>query len=507
MTALIDAMKAKEQLRRRAEGHGRPIISAQIGEHRVVAVGDRLYADKRWRFFTDFLTHFMMQTLGIKWVKAFDISGRDHPARTWFRLMKEHQLRNPADASGVVTASEQPFAIATFRFAYALYLIAHHDALPKSLLRRLREPSTFRPAALETFVFAAFALAGFILKMGETRRQSAPEGEFTATSVTTGNTYHVEAKRKSGWTAPTDVENPQFQAELAQWLRQKLYAAAKKRLPNPIYWFELSIPNLDSRERAERIQQLVRNTLDTLEAELRVGGEVPASAYVVVSNLGFLAADHGTCQQVALLEGFHRLMHRKGDLVDVEDALEQHDRDRDATWVLECLTQVQEVPHSFDGTPDALVDPVTKMPVKTARVGERATFTMPDGSTVTGMVTLVTSASGTASAVILDETTGAQQIVQFALTKEEKLAAASLGDAVFGNPNSSRRLEDGDVGGLYDFFLKAYAETPRERLLSFLEKHARFEEYRLLDTDSLRRRVCREWTKVAVARSNGKKVD
>jgi hypothetical protein len=47
--------------------------------------------------------------------------------------------------------------------------------------------------------------------------------------------------------------------------------------------------------------------------------------------------------------------------------------------------------------------------------------------------------------------------------------------------------------------LEAYASTPREKLLEFLEKHPQFDDFKNLSTDDLRTRVCREWAKSAIA--------
>jgi hypothetical protein len=85
------------------------------------------------------------------------------------------------------------------------------------------------------------------------------------------------------------------------------------------------------------------------------------------------------------------------------------------------------------------------------------------------------------------------------LTEEEQKAAAALGDVVFGNPNAGRRLPDEDPLAIYDFFLEAYASTPREKLLEFLAKHLRFDEFKSLPAEDLRTRVCREWTKSVLA--------
>ncbi len=491
------AHEASEIVRQRAEGHGRPVISTEFKDYRVVAIGGRM-AYGKWRFFTDFLIDFAKDILGRDWGRSLQKRKQAHPFLEWLRLLQAHKTEATLQADGTVFATGAAYALAVFRFAYALYLVEHHSKLPKLLLKRLRDPHTFRPAALETLVVAAFALAGFKIEMGETKRGASPEGEFIAVGES-GTAYSVEAKRKDHWKAGTgDVHAKAFKDELLQWVRQKLYAAARKNLPKPIYWFELSIPDLDNSEKAASVQATVREALRVAERELRVSGEVPRPAYVFVTSHCYLADDHATGEHCTMLEGFHIQMHVTGDVVDMEVALDERDRDREMVWLLKCLEQVQQVPHHFDGTPDALVGP-DKKPISRLQVGEPTSIEMPDGATFVGLVLNVVSAGDKAHVVLMDEATGAQRILEVPLSAEEQTAAAILGDVVFGNPNSTKHIPDEDPLAIYDFFLKTYAGTPRDKLLSFVAEHPQAAEYEKLEDVDLRRRVCREWTKSVVA--------
>lgn len=448
--ARLRAQKATEMVRQRAEGHGRPVISTEFKDYRFVAIGSQM-AYGRWRFFTDFLIDFAKNTLGRDWGRSLQERNQAHPFLEWLRLLQAHKTDATLQADGTVFATGASFALAVFRFAYALYLVEHHSKLPKLLLKRLRDPITFKPAALETSVVAAFALAGFKIEMGETKRGAGPEGEFTAVGKS-GTTYSVEAKRKDRWSVSTvDVDSVGFKTELRQWVRQKLYAAARKNLPKPIYWLELSIPDLDNRDKAESVQATVREALRLAEQELKVGGQVPKPAYVFVTSHCYLAGDHATGEHCAMLEGFHIHMHTSGDVVDTEVALDERDRDREMVWLLRCLERVQQVPHYFDGTPDALVGP-DKKPIARLQVGEVTSIEMPDGATFAGLVLDVVSSGDKACVVLMEEVTGAQRILEVPLSAEEQAAAEALGDIVFGNPNATERTPDEDPLAIYDFF-------------------------------------------------------
>ena len=497
VAAARSAMEADNILRARAEGHGRPVISTDFKGYRFVAVGKRMYYGKEWRFFTDFLLHHMKDVLGRGWGTRMAAQVGVHPLFDWLQQMNDLEARAEKPETGVFAVRGEGVAIGVFRFAYALYLIAHHDEIPATLIRRLRQPSEFLAAVVETIAFATFALAGFRIEMGETRKGVGPEGEFRATSAKAGKTFNVEAKRKNGWRNPVDVHDLAFRQELAVWLERKIRDASNKRLSDPIFWLELSIPGLSAIEEAEALQTLVREALRRAEGRIRIGGEVPPPAYVFVASHGYLAG--GDDSSLYMLEGFHIPMRVKGEIVEIEQAMIERDRDRDVVWILDCLRKVQQIPHHFDGTPDDLVGPDRK-PIERIRVGQRLEVTLPDAPSVSGLVTHVVSRGVTAAVVIVDEATGVQRIVEIPLSEDEQRAAAALGDAVFGNANGTEKLPEEDSLSLYDFFLKGYASTPREKLLEFVADHPNAAEFSSLPTEDLRIRVCREWTKSALSR-------
>ena len=492
------SFEADEILRARAEGYGRPIISSKMNGLRSVTVGTKTFNGTGWRFFTDFLLYYMKEALGPGWIKHMQSRSKAHPLFHWLDELQVEQENALRRADQIVSVRGSGSVLSIFRFAYALYLIAHHDQIPPPLIRRLRKPSEFIPALTETFCVAAFALAGFKIEMSETCGGKGPEGEFRATSNKTGKVFNVEAKRRNGWQSTVAVDNVAFQRELKLWLKRKLYDAARKSLENPIYWFELSLPNFGGAKEAEQLQELVRSGLREAEEEIFVNGKVPAPAYVFVSSHSYLANEKSDETTLFMLDGFHIGMLEKGKSVEVEQALIERDRDRDMVWVLECLQKVQHVPHRFDGTPDKLVG-IDYEPIGRLKIGQRLEVILPDAGSVKGLVTQVISHGSSAHVVLTDEHLGVQNIVELPLNNEEQVAAANLGDAVFGNPNGSRQIPDDDSLGLYDFFLNAYALTPHDKLLEFLALHPNFESFKSLSTEDLRIRLCREWMKSALS--------
>jgi hypothetical protein len=217
---------------------------------------------------------------------------------------------------------------------------------------------------------------------------------------------------------------------------------------------------------------------------------------VLVTSHSYLAG--GDDSSLYMLDGFHIPMRVNGEIVEIEQAMIERDRDRDLAWILDCLRMVQQVPQHFDGTPNDLVGPDGK-PIERLRVGQRLEVTLPDTPSVSGLVTHVVARGAVAVVVLMDERTGVQRIVEIPLSEDEQRAAAALGDAVFGNPNGTKELPEEDPLSLYDFFLRAYASTPREKLLEFIADHPDAVGLARLSTEDLRIRICREWTKSALA--------
>ncbi|TGV55436.1 hypothetical protein EN803_39470, partial [Mesorhizobium sp. M2D.F.Ca.ET.160.01.1.1] len=59
--------EAEEMLRKRQQGHGRPMITALHNGRRVVVVGKRMVYSPLWRFVTDFLLDNLKNVIGRWW--------------------------------------------------------------------------------------------------------------------------------------------------------------------------------------------------------------------------------------------------------------------------------------------------------------------------------------------------------------------------------------------------------------------------------------------------------
>jgi hypothetical protein len=489
--------EAQQKIRDQQQGFGRQVISIEFKGQRFVAIGGRLMWSKAWRYFTDFLLDYLKEVMGVDWLKKTRDEGIDHPIIRWVSKLWEMQKANPN--SGTAGVPSTGYMTALFGLAYSLYLIAHHDQIPASMVRRLRRPDHFRFAAYETIVASAFALAGSKIKDAEEHSNKDKSPEFYAT-LKSGRRVSVEAKCKDAWKSKIDPNDEGFQNELKQWIRDKLYKASQKKLHNAAYWFELSIPDNLDEPTWRKIGDLVNIFIKDAADSITINGALPVPAYVVVTNHAYLVNDDSKgAVRVAFLEPFRIPDLNTKGFMDLETAMENADRHRDFTWVLDCLGKIQQIPMTFDGTPPELLGPEGK-PLRPMQIGDRLELSMQDGSTLRGKLHDVVS-NGDAATVVLEGEDGQHRIATMPLTREEARAAAIYGDMVFGKPDGQRKGLGPDPLAIYDWLLEVYAAYPREGLLTQVKKHADYEQFAALPTDKLRVRAAREIAKAFISQT------
>lgn len=483
--------EAREIVRTLQQGYGRPIISCETDGWRVVAVGARTFYRKGWAFFADFLLHYLRGAIWKEAAERASKTGLSHPVLGWFERLRKELNERGSGASSKIAVPETGYAAAMLHLAYSLYLIEHHDQVSPVLIKRLAIPDQFRPAVYEAIVTSVFALAGFRIQSAELSATDASEPELYATS-NSGRRYAVEAKRRHKWEALCDVADEFFEAELKSWIRNRVYAANSKKLLNPIYWLELSIPAPIDEAGWRLIHRWIREAIDGLEADLKERGIHSEPAYVFVTNNPHLADDDCAASPLfAVLEPFLMDDFRTGRVVELEEGFAMKDRHRDVTWVFDCLSEVQRVPVTFDGSVPGLVAP-DGIPT-TLRIGARIEVSGADGQPTAGILDDISTA-GDHAYVVVRNVAGEEVITRVALTENEQRAALAYGDAAFGKPQKKQRAIK-SVFEWYDWFLGVFASYDRKALLVQIGKHPQIRDYERLQLADLRIRVARELAK------------
>ena len=499
--AMLRLNQAAENVRQQQQGHGRPIVSwmDEANGFRFVAVKQTVHWGKNWFIFPNFLDYFMKKMLDHEWGERERGKGQ-HPLFRWLQKTQAYSSQKPGEPK-VKTIVMMGFIACWLHLAYALYLIAHHDDIPELLLKRLRNPVTFMPAYHEAIVGAALAVAGMEISCAETKTGSTPTPEFRAKSKASGKTYEIEAKRKNGWKAPTgDVTNEEFQRELEVYVRNQIHNASKKKLTNPVYWFELSIPTMmaeaDWRVVAEKAEAAIRDA----ESSMTVNGEPIAPAYVVVTNHTFLADEDVTGQPCfGFLQTIKMDDYPFGRPLEIEAALDGYDKHRDLFWLMEAWKTASTVPTTFDGSPPELLDSDGR-PQRTVKIGDMVEVPDMDGKTVRVTVEEISS-WGEDKAMLAVGANGRHWLVEMPLTAGEARAARRYTDAVFGKDNASRGLRDDDPFDLYDWLLKVHSNMTQKQVDDFFERNPTVAHYKGLPLREARVRVAREYTKWTWVRS------
>ena len=387
------------------------------------------------------------------------------------------------------------FIACWLNLSYSLNLIAHHDTIPKPLLKKLRNPVTFMPAYHEVSVGAALAVAGMEITCVETKRGSEPMPEFKAKSKATGKTYDVEAKRKEAWRSSTaDVANPDFLGELEVYARDQIYNGSKKKLTNPVYWFELSIPTMKTESDWRAVTNKVEAVIRDAEKTMKVDGEPIGPAYVVITNNTFLAAEdmvgnpHFAVLQTIKMDDFPF-----GRAMETEAALEGYDNNRDMFWLMKAWKTSCTVPTTFDGSPPELLDSDGKLqPI--IKIGDMIQAADAEGKMILAKVEdIVSMGNKKAMAVLVAD--GQRWMINVPLTEAEAQAAEHFTDAVFGKTNVGKGLREDDPFDLYDFFLDSYANMTQANADKFIDENPSAAHYKGLPLKEAHVRIAREYTK------------
>lgn len=196
---LVGQMKAREQIRERQQGLGRPIVSFKLGDQQMVAVNKTVYHSSNWKTFIYFLSYYIKRVLGEDWGNseiAKPIPER-HTILKWYDEVCRYQSATIKTPGEVTAATMTGVVCCYFGLAYSLFLLDHNVELQKRLVKRLKDPANFQGAYYELVVANSLIRAGFELALENETDGTAKHCEFSATSKRTGKKYWVEAKARS----------------------------------------------------------------------------------------------------------------------------------------------------------------------------------------------------------------------------------------------------------------------------------------------------------------------
>jgi hypothetical protein len=271
---------------------GRPFIDTvwKAQGKRVRAVGSGIELRPTEETDHEFFIHVLQRHFGESWHKqqlakpALD----RHVVEQWVDHWSTVRARG---ADGVETVQHGPKLFSTTQtgdlkallcLGYDLYTVEHHGALPKALLRRLRDAEQFQGARYEVAVAAVFARTGYEIEWITATDRKLPE--FIARHPRTKTEVAVEAKSRhrpgvlgrKGQTPPA----ASLTVDVAELMRRALTKEAEGR---PfVVCLDLNLPTAQERSLEKWTKLLHEKVL--AEHGMEATGEPDPFAAVFVTN-------------------------------------------------------------------------------------------------------------------------------------------------------------------------------------------------------------------------------
>lgn len=327
MQRAIEQHKARQMLREKQQGLGKPIIGAQFKGYQFVGVGNKLNWGK-WKTFFEFLDYYIKNALGPEWGTAElqKPAEQRHPILQWYYSKTVYQNRFITERGKIHSAPMTGAAAAYYGLAYNLYLLEHNAELQRRLITRLKNPEQFHAAYYETFVAACCILAGFDLELEDEGNPNTTHCEFAARSKTSGKSYSVEAKARTPNKTHLDVGN-------------QLYAALCKDASHErIVFIDINVPQ-DKANTEEKWLAEVVPAVKNREPKMTIKKQPAPPAFVIVTNhpyhhdldglaahcaavaLGFKIEDFGVTAKFEGCIPAFKAKHKYADLFCLMDAI------------------------------------------------------------------------------------------------------------------------------------------------------------------------------------------
>jgi hypothetical protein len=469
--------EAMEFQRREQQGLGKAIISAQLGDHRVVAVGNTVHVSKTWNTFHHFVNDYPKILLGRDWwLSELGKSPEErHCILSWavrgFEQMNACPGEKRADGSRPMTGAISAY----MNFAYDLYALNHAVEVQKLLIERIRCPKNFPGALFEVRVAAALLRAGFNLQHQDESDRRTTHVEFIATHPESGTTYAVEAKRREGGRMK---------------INRQLHRALSKQSEHPRVVF---IDTNDGRLETGRNQ---RNPIALVEAEnlLRryeqdpVGKTLPAAYVIVTYDPSEHHLDAVDMPLGMLLWGF-RLEDLKPGPKTLRQQVETRRRHAPIFALLDSMQKHRRIPATFDGVAEAFG---ASFPGAPLQVGRRLEVQEPDGKPLEVLVESgVVMLQWQAAACVVCSDDGQRFIAQVPLSDAELSAYAQHPATFFGviDRNAGRKSPKTALDW-FDFFWEAYSCSTREKLLEIMRDAPDLQQLKHLNREALATEYC-----------------
>lgn len=305
------ARQQSEAARVQKYGHVRAPITAAFQGSQFVAVGSRLFHDKNWKTFHDFLFAYPGGVFEKDWfARELQLRPSDrHPVIQWYQALQGFDAaRRRPEQKGLVLKTDSPPAeiSALLSFAYDLYTLENYSLLQQRLVKRLQHQDQFQGARYETYVAAALVRAGFTLQLEDETDLTSTHCEFVATHTATGRGYSVEAKsrHRSGYLGQAGEPKPL--SEIQGDVRRLLISALRKNAAHDrLVFIDVNVP--PSSPKIFETEWFNDVASQMLELEESPNGALLPPAFVYLTNFPYHFMEEGAplSGSVVIFRGFN----------------------------------------------------------------------------------------------------------------------------------------------------------------------------------------------------------
>lgn len=472
----------REKLRERQQGRGKQIITATIGERRFVAVGNTIFHSEKWKTFEDFLFTYLKMKLGTAWGSAELAKplAERHTVLQWHDEVARLQLDYIAIPGKITVKPATGAVICYLGLAYNLYLLDHNVELQERYLARVRDPKNFQGAYYELIVASVLIRAGFTLVLEDEADLNSKHCEFSAVSKTTGKKYWVEAKMRAveglfGKTSQDGVKATERDATGNMTAHIKA-ALLKPAEDERLIFVDVNAEVQNVNGVPDWGPKAVRR-LQAKERDLQEGQK----AYVFVTNLPFHRYISSTdLNRQALAYGLGIDDFSKPARRTLTDTYKLKQKHIDAHEIMDGLQSYPVFPDTFEG---GLRSDASNQNIK---IGETYLFTdlgEPPGTVGTVTAAIVDEAEAKAT-VAISTPDGKNLIIVQPMSADQMADYNRHPDLFFGEESRNGGNID-DPYLLFEWMLKTYSKTPKERLLEFMVGSSDMERLKLMTQDDL----------------------
>ncbi len=473
---ILERHRAKEKIRETQQGLGKPIISVEFQGRQGVAVRNRMYFSKKWKTFPDFLGDYLKQILGSEWGNAEIAKPLEarHPIMQWYEAYCYYQKENIKIPGEIYSTPVTGIVSCYLGLAYNLYLLDHNVELQTRLVNRLKNEANFQGAYYELIVASILIRAGFTLTLEDESDHVAKHCEFAAISRHTGKKYWVEAKMRAmaGMLGKNDKDGGTNNNAISRLVPHINGALAKPAADDRLIFIDLNTePELDEEGKPKWLDLAV-SRLEKYEAkELQSGTQ----AYVFVTNMAFHRRLNEVGVIAALPFGLGMPDFGKPGYYRLSDMYRQKQKHIDAYHIGDSLLNYNRFPITFDGRlPSEVFTPNSSRVI----IGETYFFENVLEKGIIGTVTTATISEIEKLMYIgIMDSEGSSHILRQEISDAELEDYRTHRDAYFGKVlPAPKKIKDRYA--LFEWFMEAYKETPRDTLLKHL---SRMPDYAVLE--------------------------